>query len=623
MGIRGASPSLRWLVDMMGFLKSQAITIPSDYRDKVLAVKNCLDNDVSGLVNSVLDFAINSANVKYTIETNQPNLTTILNYWLNNVNIGLLGKIPTGIQAFSKEYFRERWKGSSFLLLRTLWENVTIKTETFYIPTKMWFVEGQDIVIRNSSDNSLRQLGDDEYGIYIDKNDNKHLPVDKRNEYLFVQKPYESWGEEYPTPYIIKRGIYENLLFLSLMTNKAEQFVARALEYLFLIKKRTEKLALTGNESFIYNEAELTDVKNKLGNLIQAQKSNSGTSTHVANFDTEMEHLIPEYSKALKSELYSPIEKRILAGLGLVEIVEGTSSSRKESILNPKPFISEVNCGVNDFKNLLTDIMKQIVEQNKNKHKKYMNSEIVVRNTLIKEFVTTDIKQILRSLYDRGLLSKETTTEIIGEVDFNTEVERRKEETKAGLNKIMKAPVIQNVEKDAEVKDTDTTNKEEKELPEEKKSIEKKNFKNASCLNCGHKLENNKDPIYCDSCGSVIEYEEAPYKKVSELPDNVKKVLPKSAQKLWMKTFNENYKKDKNDDSARKIAWFVVKKVYKKSGDKWVLKNKSEVKASFDNTEISELLEIKKLLVLGKQEKILDEILAENNIKGNSDETSK
>ena len=53
---------------MINFFQRDTITIPSDYRGQVLATKGLLQNDVSGLVNTMLDFAISSAtDIDYSI----------------------------------------------------------------------------------------------------------------------------------------------------------------------------------------------------------------------------------------------------------------------------------------------------------------------------------------------------------------------------------------------------------------------------------------------------------------------------------------------------------------------------------------------------------------------------
>lgn len=71
-----------------------------------------------------------------------------------------------------------------------------------------------------------------------------------------------------------------------------------------------------------------------------------------------------------------------------------------------------------------------------------------------------------------------------------------------------------------------------------------------------------------------------PYSKRTDLPDNVKHVLPADAQDIYQQAFNsawEEYKEAKDrrgDDSreevAHKVAWAAVKKEYEKGDDdKW------------------------------------------------------
>lgn len=71
-----------------------------------------------------------------------------------------------------------------------------------------------------------------------------------------------------------------------------------------------------------------------------------------------------------------------------------------------------------------------------------------------------------------------------------------------------------------------------------------------------------------------------PYNKVSDLPEDVRSVLPKHAQRIFKEAFNGAYdeyedpKKRRTDDSreevAFKVAWSAVKKGYEKGADgKW------------------------------------------------------
>ena len=60
-----------------------------------------------------------------------------------------------------------------------------------------------------------------------------------------------------------------------------------------------------------------------------------------------------------------------------------------------------------------------------------------------------------------------------------------------------------------------------------------------------------------------------PYSKNSELPENIRHVLPQKAQTLFRKVFNSAHKLYGDEVRAFKVAWAAVKKQYKKVGDKW------------------------------------------------------
>lgn len=48
------------------------ISVPSDYHERCIKVQNMLDNDISGTINSVLDYAVNSASeAKYRVECSE------------------------------------------------------------------------------------------------------------------------------------------------------------------------------------------------------------------------------------------------------------------------------------------------------------------------------------------------------------------------------------------------------------------------------------------------------------------------------------------------------------------------------------------------------------------------
>ena len=492
--IKGLNPLLQYVADLMSVFQIKPIAEPQKYRDKVLAAKDVLKHDISGLVNTTIDFGMAAVSgVNYQVSTDDSALTKLLNGWLDNINEGLRGHVPTGVGPLAKEYCRERWKGSSQLLLRTFWEN----QDGYKMPNTMFFVDGEDIVCKNAEDPTIT-LGEEKYAIRVsnDEKDDINLPRNK-DESIYMQMPYEHWGTRETKPYLIRRGIWHNLVFMQLLSEKGEFVVARALEYLFLIKKGTENLYLNGNIS--YSRDDLEKVSKDFQELLAKKKYEipvinglpTGAPTYATQFDTSMEHLIPDYSKIISQELFEVIERRLLAGLGLVDLLDTGGATSKKGKFNAAPFMSEVRQAVTDFKCLLHDIMKEIAIKN---NKKWKNVKINITASPITDFVSDDGKTLLRSLYDRGLLSRQTIVTILGETDFETEVSRLKDEKKKGLVEVMFPPVITNIDEQVGAKSLPgkpgsskvkepgekNTTKRNDNVPEDKTGPEKKNFKNAS-----------------------------------------------------------------------------------------------------------------------------------------------
>ena len=73
-----------------------------------------------------------------------------------------------------------------------------------------------------------------------------------------------------------------------------------------------------------------------------------------------------------------------------------------------------------------------------------------------------------------------------------------------------------------------------------------------------------------------------PYDRKSELPDSVKDNLPKHAQEIYKEAYNSAWDEYKDPDdrrgdasreeTAHKVAWAAVKKMYEKKNGKWVKK---------------------------------------------------
>jgi hypothetical protein len=473
---KGLNPALRWLWDLLSFYSQEEIRVPTDYLGQVVEIKKVLKSDTSGLVNSILDFAINCATVDFTVETDNPNYTSLIEQWFGLVNKKLIGRVPIGLKELSKEYYRERWKNSSLLVLRTVWEDVTIDGVNLNLPTKMWFVDGQNIAVEDG-DVENRIIGSENYYIRIADKKRKLIPATK-DEFIFIQKPFSTWSDLYPTPFMIQRGLYKNMKIYDMINTKGERIIGKALEYMMLFKKGSENLAQQGATDFIYSQEDLKAIKDDFKQWQADNKASPGTPSYFTNFDTSIEHLIPDYAKAINTAMYAQLDKRLLQGLGLVEVIEGSASTRREAILNPKPFISEVERGIGDFIGLISNVLELVKMRNEASHPKIFGNKTQLHYVPIKSFMNDNIRDHLRSMYDRGILSKQTYGEVVGEIDIDIEENRHKEEKEKKFTdtfapppitfqpptpKVVKAPVAVKAPTD--------------NIPVSKKGPEAKNFK--------------------------------------------------------------------------------------------------------------------------------------------------
>jgi len=575
------------------------VIVPSEYHARVDAVKGMLQDDVSGMVDSLTDFSVQSAGVNFSIETSNSTFTEKLKYWLDNVNKDYNGKVPRGINALASEYFKERWKSSSFPILKiTKWK----KWQGIKVPSQMFFVDGASVY----SDNE-EQVKTIDGHIYCLGKDKK----DKLDKGVIITKPYSRWFDEYPNPYLIKRGVYHNWKIIESLKNRETEILEQIIPYLLLVKKGSDALAVGGTK--IYSQPELQEILKQFQDLMTDIKtSNSGngsitTPARVTNYDEEIEHLIPDLSTIFNPELFTVAERAILSGLGFIDIAEAVSTSRRESILNPKAFIEEINIGVKHFKeNILTELVYRIIEENEG-HRKYINSDFFITSSPVKSFMTDDFKEKIRQLYDRGCVSAQTAIELIGEVDFRTEVHRREKEAKEGIELVLYPHLIDNKEdvgidlpgKPSTKKDTD-----EEDIPDDKTDpIEKKEY----------------------DIGAEKILANASYKSILDLPQKAKSNLSLDLQKTFLTVLNNSISTYENESRAFRTSWSVIKNIGRldKKGT-WVRKNKRvdgklkpikltkamlvQIIEKQEKQVIKETLELQKLEINEKKLKLLNKL---------------
>ena len=203
------------------------VIVPNDFHTQSIAVQEIMRNDVTGLIDSLTTFQVNSAAVNYEIKTNNDQLNKTLRKWLREINIGYNGRLPSGIGALAQEYFKERWKGSTFPVLKIMeWDDEN--DSKILLPVRMAFVDGGSIYsLRTSIDqNYVDILG---YQYFLGrKRDKKNLLGDN----CILSKPNARWFTEYPVPYLIKSGVYYNFKIIQSFKDKQAQILDAIFPYL-------------------------------------------------------------------------------------------------------------------------------------------------------------------------------------------------------------------------------------------------------------------------------------------------------------------------------------------------------------------------------------------------------
>jgi uncharacterized protein YdaT len=366
---------------------------------------------------------------------------------------------------------------------------------------------------------------------------------------------------------------------MEVLQDKSDEVISKVLPYLFMIQKGSENVFL--QKDVEYSDDELKELLDNFKEAMQKFNSQKGKIPATAvPFDQKYSHLIPDLRNILSEELFRQGYRAILAGLGFVSIVQGIGDTRKEEIINPRPFITEVNAGLDGFKSLLMDVIRIIIRENKLDHRKLFSDKnnLKIVNSPLKINVQAILDQ-LRSSYVYGAISIKTYQEALG-VDPDQELERMKKEHDEGLRELFYPHLIQNRE---DIPDGGVA-------PITKKQTEKEK-------------EKEKKPE--DMEESELSLEIAPY-TMKNYPKYLDK-YPKGAREAWIKTFNEVLKRTNDESKAFPIAWNSLKR--------WLKKYKYTKKEGIWKSED----EIKSEKLKAKKEKLLDKLLKEDkdeNIQG-------
>lgn len=527
------------------------VIVPNDFHTQSIAIKEMMRNDISGLVQSLTDFQVQAAGaVPYHIKTGNDSLDETLKDWFHTINAGFNGKIPSGIHPLANQYFQELWKGSSFPILKVIeWDLI----DGLKLPSKLAFLEGGSVYSRrNAIDQNYVNINGYDYFLGRRRDDE-----DKLDKNCIITKPFCRWHDEYPVPYLIKNGVYYNWKLIQSLKDKQAQILDQIVPYILAVQKGSEALAI--QKDINYDDDKLKKVAGQMEELIQRMNDfqfdgqrKSKTPIRVTQFDEKINHLIPDLSIILKQELFVQMEKAILCGIGFIDVIDTATTSRKESVVNPKVFIQNTLFGIEQFCQISTDLCMMIKEKNKDKTK-FTNLDWRVLHGKPHIFDTNDFKQTLLSIYNRGGLSKKTLVEVVGEENFEHEKHLREKEAKNGDEWVFFPPVVQNVEQQGLMYPENPPTQKGSDPEADLKTTPDKLGPSQDV-----KMKFHKSSIMIDGL------EGCPYRSIAKLPDAVKKHLPSlKDQRRWLATFNSAYAYQMGKTSdAKKAEVYAFKVAY-------------------------------------------------------------
>jgi hypothetical protein len=397
------------------------IKVPISFHQRMKKIDELLSNDYTGIIKTILDFMISTASVPFSFATDNPNLSKSLQDWsVHELNKDMSIDIPKGLRALSTQYFQERWKSSFIVLNIDGWKNVN----GLILPTSMWFSDGGSIIVESDSD----ELNKKKY--FLADKDHRIRSTDEKA--VLIRKPFNSWYDDYPTPYLVGRGVLYNAMLKRALISKQADVIEEIIPYILMVRAGDANLMKQSMMGDL--EKNLTDIKESLKTAKRDQKyrSEAGDMILKGRYDLQLDHLIPDLTKLFSDTIVKPVNFDILAGLGLIELV-GFSSDRQEAILNPKVLVEEISNGVADLKALLEEVLDLIIEKNTELHPKHVKQDIRLIPGVAKAFLTDNMRKLIKDYTNTGLISIEDAFQGLPQgFDFEISKKRRQQEAENG-----------------------------------------------------------------------------------------------------------------------------------------------------------------------------------------------
>jgi len=543
------------------------IKVASGFGNQVTQVDTILDNDKTGMVTPIYNFMVQAATVPMKIETGNETLNEVLQVWQTKVlNRNTNVAMQSGLRALSTENFRERWR-SSLLGLNVQWgtHNFGGNIGKWVVPKKMWFFNGGAIRTEKNTSIDARK-----FYLKIDKNRENDIELNSNlKKSIYIRRPFTSLHKDYVVPYFTQRGTVFNALYKSSITQKQSDVIESLIPLILKLQAGSDDLMKQGIKP---TKEEFDDLKEQLTQAYENYRNTGNVSDLIASLrhDVNLDYLIPDLTKIFSDGISKSVNRDLMSSLGMIEL-QGFGT-RQEAMLNPKVMIEEVVDGVGDWAALLNEVMLDMLMRNEAAHPNLSQAEIQVIPGIIQAFLTDEMRALIRSMYDRGDISRQSGVEEITSLHFETQVQRIIKEKARGLDKICKPPVIQNIEKDLDPT-VDNINLEDQ--GKKPGTPEADNFNKSILENYKSILLAKKKVKSDEITGTAKEIDTVfPYKDVDALPKELKDALPLGAQIIWTKAFNEAVKISPDVASSAEQAWDKVDEKYEKVSDeeKWVKK---------------------------------------------------
>lgn len=532
--------------------KQYGFSVPSSRDGKINCVNQMFNSDPTGLVVSLSDFAVKVGNVPAYVSTKNNNIDKIFKKYFEIVNNDWahLG-VRMGIAGLREQFMREYFQGSTFPVL--VYDG-TMNINGYTLPSNLYFLDGSSLKCKISNNGFTKY----QYTFADDTN----IPTNS-----IITKPFARWQDDFPSPFLIRRGVYPSWSIINDLKHKQNNILNKILPFLLTVSRGNDEMTKNGVE-ITANDFE--KIENDINELIE-NKDSATVPTRISGYDEKILQQIPDIENMFKDKLITAAEKSILCSFGFVDLADGVSTSRRESVLNPKAFISLIEESIDIFNDcILKPLIYKIAEMNKSEHPKMFIKGFDIVSNKPKTFTSEEAFRMIRSCYDRGTISKRTLTDLVADVDYDFERYNRIQEILNGDDVLMYPQIITNQEANVspieQIRDGLVNQKSpDSEYVEKEINGDLENMSN-----------DKTDGDALDFVNAMLDIKETNIDKDSDfyqdlLDDESKELFDESYNKA-IEVLKDKFDKDLAETLANKYAWRQVKAMTEKTKNGLVIK---------------------------------------------------